>query len=121
MPQVQIVLRNCGIIDPKDITTYRERDGFKALEKARSEMTPEDVINEIKLSGLRGRGGAGFPCGIKWEGARNSPGEEKYVICIAEAPSQRPMQLVNSKENRPSSVVLPGLIPISFSTASIIA
>ena len=84
MPQSRIVLRNCGIIDPKRITTYRERDGFKALEKARSEMTPEDVINEIKLSGLRGRGGAGFPCGIKWEGARNSPGEEKYVICNAD-------------------------------------
>lgn len=84
MPQAQIVLRNCGIIDPKSIKTYRERDGFKALEKARSEMTPEDVINEIKLSGLRGRGGAGFPCGLKWEGARNSPGEEKYVICNAD-------------------------------------
>lgn len=84
MPQAQIVLKNCGIIDPKNIKTYRERDGFKALEKARSEMTPEDVINEIKLSGLRGRGGAGFPCGIKWEGARNSPGEEKYVICNAD-------------------------------------
>ena len=84
MPQSQIVLRNCGIIDPKRITTYRERDGFKALEKVRSEMTPLDVINEIKLSGLRGRGGAGFPCGLKWEGARNSPGEEKYVICNAD-------------------------------------
>ena len=84
MPQAQIVLRNCGIIDPKRIETYRERDGFKALEKARSEMTPEGVINEIKLSGLRGRGGAGFPCGLKWEGARNSPGEEKYVICNAD-------------------------------------
>jgi len=84
VPQSRIVLRNCGIIDPKRITTYRERDGFKALEKVRSEMTPEDVINEIKLSGLRGRGGAGFPCGIKWEGARNSPGEEKYVICNAD-------------------------------------
>ena len=84
MPQAQIVLRNCGIIDPKRITTYQERDGFKALEKARSEMTPGDVINEIKLSGLRGRGGAGFPCGLKWEGARNSPGEEKYVICNAD-------------------------------------
>lgn len=84
MPQAKVVLRNCGIIDPERISTYRERDGFKALEKTRSEMTPEDVINEIKLSGLRGRGGAGFPCGLKWEGARNSTGEEKYVICNAD-------------------------------------
>ncbi|MFC1902222.1 NADH-quinone oxidoreductase subunit F [Chloroflexota bacterium] len=80
MPQVKVVLKNCGVIDPGRISTCLERDGFKALEKARREMTPEDVINEVKLSGLRGRGGAGFPCGIKWEGARNSPGGEKYVI-----------------------------------------
>ena len=84
MPQARIVLKNCGIIDPRNIESYLETDGFKALEKARSEMTPEDVIDEIKLSGLRGRGGAGFPCGLKWEGARNSPGEEKYVICNAD-------------------------------------
>lgn len=79
MPQARVVLKNCGVIDPKRISTYRERDGFKALGKARR-MTPAGVINEVKLSGLRGRGGAGFPCGIKWEGARNSPGDEKYVI-----------------------------------------
>ncbi|MFH1646532.1 MAG: NADH-quinone oxidoreductase subunit F, partial [Chloroflexota bacterium] len=79
MPQEKVVLRNCGVIDPADIKTHRARDGFKALEKARG-MTPEEVINEIKTSGLRGRGGAGFPSGIKLEGARNSPGDEKYVI-----------------------------------------
>ncbi|HJX12459.1 MAG TPA: NADH-ubiquinone oxidoreductase-F iron-sulfur binding region domain-containing protein [Dehalococcoidales bacterium] len=79
MPQEKVVLRNCGAIDPADIKTHRAREGFKALEKARG-MTPEEVISEIKTSGLRGRGGAGFPCGIKWEGARNSPGDEKYVI-----------------------------------------
>jgi NADH:ubiquinone oxidoreductase subunit F (NADH-binding) len=84
VPQERIVLRNCGIIDPNDIRTYRDRDGFKALEKARQQMTPADVINEIKLAGLRGRGGAGFPCGLKWEGARNSSGSEKYVICNAD-------------------------------------
>lgn len=84
MPQEKIVLRNCGVIDPKRISSYLDRDGFKALEKARREMTPEEVINEVKVSGLRGRGGAGFPCGIKWEGARNSPGDEKYVICNAD-------------------------------------
>ena len=83
MPQERIVLRNCGVIDPQRIDTYLDRDGFKALKKARG-MTPEDVINEIKSSGLRGRGGAGFPCGLKWEGARKSPGDEKYVICNAD-------------------------------------
>jgi NADH:ubiquinone oxidoreductase subunit F (NADH-binding) len=81
--QTKIVLRNCGLIDPRRISTTLKRDGFKALEKAR-QMTPEEVIKEVKVSGLRGRGGAGFPCGIKWEGARNSPGEEKYVICNAD-------------------------------------
>ncbi len=84
MPQERIVLRNCGIIDPRRIDTYLERDGFKALRKVRQEMTPEEVTSELKASGLRGRGGAGFPCGIKWEGARKAPGDEKYVICNAD-------------------------------------
>jgi NADH:ubiquinone oxidoreductase subunit F (NADH-binding) len=83
VPQLKIVLKNCGVIDPHRIQTYLEHDGFKALEKARR-MTPAEVINEIKASGLRGRGGAGFPCGLKWEGARNSPGDVKYVICNAD-------------------------------------
>ncbi len=84
MPQVKVVLKNCGVIDPKRISTHLDKDGFKALEKARRVMTPEEVINEVKVSGLRGRGGAGFPCGLKWEGARNSPGDEKHVICNAD-------------------------------------
>jgi len=84
LPQAQVVLKNCGVIDPGRIATYLERDGFKALEKVRQKMTPEAVTDEIKASGLRGRGGAGFPCGIKWEGARKSPGDEKYVICNAD-------------------------------------
>jgi NADH-quinone oxidoreductase subunit F len=81
--QAKVVLQNCGVIDPRRIETYLEKDGFKALEKAR-QMTPEEVINEIKASGLRGRGGAGFPCGLKWEGARRSPGDDKYVIANAD-------------------------------------
>ena len=84
MPQAKVVLKNCGVIDPKRIDTYLERDGFKALAKVRQEMTPAQVTDEIKASGLRGRGGAGFPCGIKWEGARTAPGDEKYVICNAD-------------------------------------
>jgi NADH:ubiquinone oxidoreductase subunit F (NADH-binding) len=67
MPQVKIILKNCGIIDPKHLSTCLEIGGFKALKKAKSEMTPETVTNEVTLSGLRGRGGAGFPCGIKWK------------------------------------------------------
>jgi NADH-quinone oxidoreductase subunit F len=81
--QTKIVLRNCGFIDARRINTSLERDGFKALKIAR-QMAPEEVIQEIKVSGLRGRGGAGFPCGIKWEGARTSPADEKYVICNAD-------------------------------------
>ncbi|HEY82082.1 MAG TPA: NADP oxidoreductase [Dehalococcoidia bacterium] len=84
MPQQRVVLKNCGVIDPRRIETYLERDGFKALAKVRREMTREQVTDEIKASGLRGRGGAGFPTGIKWEGARQAPGEEKYVICNAD-------------------------------------
>jgi NADH:ubiquinone oxidoreductase subunit F (NADH-binding) len=81
--QAKVVLKNCGVIDPRRIETYRERDGFAALARAR-EMTPEQVIDEVKASGLRGRGGAGFPCGLKWEGARRSPGDEKWVIANAD-------------------------------------
>ena len=84
MPQKRIVLRNCGVIDPKHIATHLDRDGFKALKKALDEMTPEQIIEEIKASGLRGRGGAGFPCGLKWELARKAQGDEKYVICNAD-------------------------------------
>jgi NADH:ubiquinone oxidoreductase subunit F (NADH-binding) len=84
LPEKRIVLRNCGIINPRDMNTYLSRDGFKALSKARDEMTPEQVIAEIKNSGLRGRGGAGFPTGLKWELTRRSPGNEKYLICNAD-------------------------------------
>jgi NADH:ubiquinone oxidoreductase subunit F (NADH-binding) len=79
----RIVLQNCEIIDPKDIATHVQRGGFQALSKARK-MDPDEVIAEIKASNLRGRGGAGFPCGAKWELARKSPGEPKYVICNAD-------------------------------------
>ena len=83
MPEKRIVLKNCQVIDPRDINTYLEQDGFKALTLALG-MTPEAVIAEVKASGLRGRGGAGFPCGLKWELARKSPGAEKYLICNAD-------------------------------------
>lgn len=84
MPEKHIVLKNCRVIDPKKIDSYLKQDGFKALQKAMQEMSPEGVIGEIKNSGLRGRGGAGFPCGLKWELAQKSPGDEKFVICNAD-------------------------------------
>jgi len=84
MTEQRIVLRNCGVIDPRRITTSLDRNGFRAWEKVRSEMTPEQVIEEVKASGLRGRGGAGFPCGLKWELAGKASGDEKYVICNAD-------------------------------------
>jgi len=82
--QVKIVLRNCGLIDPLRIEEYIARDGYQALAKILSEMKPEAVIDEIKRSGLRGRGGAGFPTGLKWQFCRRSPGEVKYVLCNAD-------------------------------------
>ncbi|HAF07893.1 MAG: NADH-quinone oxidoreductase subunit NuoF [bacterium] len=82
--QLKIVLRNCGIINPESLEEYIGKDGYSALAKVLTEMKPEDVIKEIKDSGLRGRGGAGFPTGLKWELVRNSKGGEKYVICNAD-------------------------------------
>ena len=84
MPEERIVLKNCQVIDSGDITTYLDANGFKAWQKVLAEITPEQVIEELKASGLRGRGGAGFPCGLKWELARKAPGDEKYVICNAD-------------------------------------
>lgn len=79
----KIVLKDCGLIDPENIDHYIAREGYKALAKV-LQMTPGDVISEVKNSQLRGRGGAGFPAGIKWEICANSPGPVKYVICNAD-------------------------------------
>ncbi len=82
--QTRIALRHCGIINPDEIDAYMADDGYQALEKVLKTMTPEQVIEEIKISGLGGRGGAGFPTWFKWNAARQSPGEEKYLICNAD-------------------------------------
>ncbi len=82
--QLRIVLRNCGFINPENIDEYIARDGYMALGKVLSEMTPEQVIKEIKDSGQRGRGGAGFPTGLKWEIAGKNKADQKYVICNAD-------------------------------------
>ena len=82
--QMRVALRNCGVINPENIEEYIAFDGYKALATALTEMTPTDVINTIKDSGLRGRGGGGFPTGLKWEFASKSVNEQKYVCCNAD-------------------------------------
>ncbi len=82
--EVRVVLRNCGKIDPNNIEDYIAEDGYQALGKVLTEMTPEQVIAEILASGLRGRGGAGFPTGKKWQLVRDAVGSPKYVICNAD-------------------------------------
>ncbi|WP_068141491.1 NADH-ubiquinone oxidoreductase-F iron-sulfur binding region domain-containing protein [Limnochorda pilosa] len=82
--QTRIVLQNCGLIDPESLEEYLGRGGYRGLRRALLELTPEQVIEEVTVSGLRGRGGAGFPTGRKWALARRSPGEEKYMVCNAD-------------------------------------
>jgi NADH:ubiquinone oxidoreductase subunit F (NADH-binding) len=82
--QLRWVLRNCGEIDPENIEEYISAGGYSALRKALLEMSPEEVIDEVMRSGLRGRGGAGFPTGLKWKLGREAPGDTRYVICNAD-------------------------------------
>lgn len=82
--QKRIALKNCGVINPEDIDEYLAFDGYKALEKALKEMTPDEIIDVISKSGLRGRGGAGFPTGKKWEFTKAAENEQKYVVCNAD-------------------------------------
>ena len=84
--QLRIALRNCGHINPEDITEYIANDGYLALAKCLEEMTPQEVIEEMKKSGLRGRGGAGFPTGVKWESASKNPAVngKKFIVCNAD-------------------------------------
>ena len=82
--QFRIVLRNCGVINPEKIDEYIARDGYAALAKALTEMTPDDIIAEVKKAGIRGRGGAGFPTWMKWNFTKQAPGDEKYIVCNAD-------------------------------------
>ena len=82
--QKRIALKNCGVVNPEDIDEYIAFDGYKALEKVLKEMTQDEVIDVVKESGLRGRGGAGFPTGKKWELTKASEGDQKYVVCNAD-------------------------------------
>ena len=82
--QKRVVLKNCGLIDPKSLQSFLKKDGFAALKKAREKMTPEQVIEEITASGLLGRGGAGFSCGLKWKLAREQAADQKFIVCNAD-------------------------------------
>ncbi|MBU8923292.1 MAG: NADH-quinone oxidoreductase subunit NuoF [Bacteroidales bacterium] len=82
--QTRIVLRNCGTIDPESIDEYEESGGYRGIRKALLEMTPEEIVEEVKESGLRGRGGAGFPTGLKWSFAASYDSDTKYVVCNAD-------------------------------------
>lgn len=82
--QKRIVLRNCGLINPENIDEYLAFDGYKAYQKVAAEMTPQDVIDTVKKSGLRGRGGGGFSTGMKWQFAHDSVADQKYVVCNAD-------------------------------------
>ena len=82
--QMRVVMTGCGQIDPEKLSAYLEEDGFKAIEKCVKEMKPAEVVDEVKKSGLRGRGGGGFPTGMKWSFCAASPGHHKYLICNAD-------------------------------------
>lgn len=103
--QFRIVLRNCGVIDPENINEYIARDGYMALEKVLFSMKPEDVINELKISGLRGRGGAGFPTWRKWDFTRQVPSEQKYVVCNADEGDPGAYMDRSTIEGDPHSVI----------------
>jgi NADH-quinone oxidoreductase subunit F len=103
--EVRVVLRNCGLIDPENIEDYIAEDGYAALAKTLLEMSPEQVLQEVTASGLRGRGGAGFPAGRKWEFARKAPGNPKYLICNADEGDPGAFMNRRVLESDPHSVV----------------
>ncbi len=103
--QYRIALRNCGFINPENIEEYIARDGYAALAKCLTEMTPEAVIDEIKRSGLRGRGGGGFPTGMKWEFAHKYQNEQKYVVCNADEGDPGAFMDRSIMEGDPNSVI----------------
>ena len=102
--QQRIVLRNCGIIDPECIEDYEARDGYKALQKA-LQMEKTAIIEEIKKSGLRGRGGAGFPTGLKWQFCASENSDKKYVICNADEGDPGAFMDRSTLEGDPHSVI----------------
>lgn len=111
--QVRIALRNCGSIDPEKVQHYIDNDGYKALEKSVLKMKPEDIIEEVKASGLRGRGGAGFPTWFKWNATKDASGDKKYVVCNADEGDPGAFMDRSVLEGDPHSV-LEGMIIAGF-------
>ncbi len=103
--QKRIVLRNCGIIDPNSIEEYIAAGGYQAIQKVLKEYTPEDVIDIITRSGLRGRGGGGFLSGVKWKFARQAEGDHKYIICNADEGDPGAFMDRSTLESDPHSVI----------------
>ena len=103
--QLRIALRNCGFINPESIDEYISRDGYEALGKVLSEMTPQQVIDEITKSGLRGRGGAGFPTGVKWGLCAKSKADQKYAICNADEGDPGAFMDRSIMEGDPNSII----------------
>ncbi len=103
--EIRIVLRNCGVIDPENIEDYIAEDGYMALAKCLTEYTPDQVISTVLESGLRGRGGAGFPTGKKWQLARNSPDFPKYLVCNADEGDPGAFMNRRVLESDPHSVI----------------
>jgi len=115
--QGRLVLRNCGHIDPTNIEDYIRFDGYQALAKTLSDLSPETVISTIKESGLRGRGGAGFPTGRKWESSRNASGDEKYIICNGDEGDPGAFMDRSVMEGDPQSV-LEGMIIAGYAVGA---
>lgn len=103
--QNRIALRNCGLINPEAIEEYIANDGYRALAKALTKMTPQEVINEVKKSGLRGRGGGGFPAGKKWQFAADAKGDVKYVVCNADEGDPGAFMDRSILEGDPNSII----------------
>jgi len=103
--QQRIILRNCGHINPERIEDYIAVGGYQSLRKVLTEMTPEQVIDEVKRSGLRGRGGAGFPTGVKWEFCHNAPATQKYMICNADEGDPGAFMDRSTMEGDPNTVI----------------
>jgi len=115
--QQRIVFANNGMLDPRDIEDYIRLGGYQALAKALLEMTPEEVIESVKQSGLRGRGGGGFPTGLKWEFCRKSPGNDKFIVCNADEGDPGAYMDRSVLEGNPHSVI-EGMIIGGYATGA---
>ncbi len=115
--QVRIVLKNCGIIDPESIENYIALDGYFAIAKAIFEMKPEEVLEEVKISGLRGRGGAGFPTWLKWKFLKDAKGDVKYIVCNADEGDPGAFMDRATIEGDPHSVI-EGMLIAAYTTGA---